>query len=65
MANDNIGVILKRMAKKAGTNLTEVCRRAEIPRQTIERWKNKEPKTIKLLKKLEETITIIKRENGR
>jgi hypothetical protein len=51
----NIVTTLKAQAAAAGTNLTEICRRANVPRQTVERWK-KEPKTIKLLRKLEAEI---------
>lgn len=51
----NIVTTLKAQAAAAGTNLTEICRRAKVPRQTVERWK-KEPKTIKLLRKLEAEI---------
>lgn len=52
----NIVQSLKIQAAAAGTNLTEVCRDANIPRQTIERWKNGEPKTIKILRAVEAAI---------
>lgn len=52
----NIVATLKAKAAAAGTNLTEICRRAGVPRQTVERWKE-EPKTIKLLRKLEDELT--------
>lgn len=51
----NIVTTLKAKAAAAGTNLTAICRDAGIPRQTVERWKS-EPKTIKLLRKLEAEI---------
>lgn len=49
----NIVTILKAKAAAAGTNITEICRRSGVPRQTVERWKNKEPKTLILLRSLE------------
>lgn len=49
----NIVTIWKSKAAAAGTNITEIARRAGVPRQTIERWKNEEPLTIKLLRKIE------------
>jgi hypothetical protein len=52
----NIVTILKAKAAAAGTNITEICRRAHVPRQTVERWKNEEPLTIKLLRKIESEI---------
>lgn len=52
----NIVTTLKAKAAAAGTNLTAICRAAGVPRQTVERWKNKEPKTIALLRKLEAEI---------
>lgn len=55
----NIVDTLKAKAAAAGTNLTAICREAGVPRQTIERWKE-EPKTIRLLRKLEAAIDAAK-----
>lgn len=52
----NIVKTLKVKAAAAGTNLTRICKNAGVPRQTVERWKNKEPKTITILRKLEAEI---------
>jgi precorrin-6x reductase len=52
----NIVTTLKAKAAAAGTNLTAICKKAGVPRQTVERWKNEEPKTIQLLRKLESAI---------
>jgi precorrin-6x reductase len=60
----NIVTTLKAKAVAAGTNLTAICRAANIPRQTVERWKT-EPKTIKLLRKLEDAIEKAKEENDK
>lgn len=52
----NIVLTLKAKCAAIGTNITQVCKEAGVPRQTIERWKVEEPKTIKLLRQIEETI---------
>lgn len=59
----NIVTTLKAQAVAAGTNLTEVCRRAGVSRTTVERWK-KEPKTIKLLRKIEGEIAKARAEHA-
>lgn len=53
----NVVQTLKAQCAAIGTNLTEVCREAGVPRQTPERWKVKEPMTIKILRKIEATIS--------
>lgn len=35
-----------------GISISELCRRAEVGRQTIEHWKNVEPKTLVIYDKL-------------
>lgn len=47
---------LKVKAASAGTNLTEVCREAKVKRQVVESWKDKDPKTIQILRRLEKVI---------
>jgi len=61
----NIVQSLKTKAAAAGTNLTEVCRVAGISRQTVERWKDEEPKTLQIIRKLEATIETLKKKNAR
>lgn len=51
---------LKSECEKLGVSLSEVCRRAGVDRSVIERWKKKEPKTVQILRRLEEAITDIK-----
>jgi precorrin-6x reductase len=60
----NIVTTLKAQAAAAGTNLTAICKKAGVPRQTVERWKNKEPKTFQLLRKLEAAIKEAKAKGG-
>lgn len=52
----NIVHTLKARCAAIGTNITQMCKNAHVPRQTIERWKVKEPKTIQLLRRVEEAI---------
>ena len=47
---------LQRRCDEAGTNLTEICREANIDRSSVERWKEKDPKSIQILKDLESVI---------
>jgi transcriptional regulator with XRE-family HTH domain len=60
----NIVQTLKIKAAAAGSNLTEICRRAGVNRQTVEQWKDDEPKTLKILRKIEAEIEKIKTENA-
>lgn len=53
---------LKIECVKAGTNLTEVCRRAGVHRTTVERWEKKLPKSFTALQALQNAIAEIKRE---
>lgn len=39
-------------AKNAGTNLTEVCRLANVDRSVVERWKGKNPKSLDIFNRL-------------
>lgn len=47
---------LKVKAAEVGSNLTEICVEADVPRSTVERWKTKTPNSIIHLKALEEAI---------
>lgn len=53
---ENIFDSLKVRCAQAGTNLTEVCKRAGVDRSSLERWKRKEPKTITIIRKIETEI---------
>lgn len=55
---------LKVACAEAGTTLTEVCRRAGIHRQAIERWEQREPHQFGQLRKLNQAISEIKAENA-
>jgi hypothetical protein len=43
-------------AKAAGSNLTEVCREAEISRTTPDRWRIKPPATVAIMAKLQRIV---------
>lgn len=47
---------LRAEAAAAGTNLTEVCREADVARQTPEQWKAGLPRSIKVLFTILQTI---------
>lgn len=48
----NIYATLNKLAAEAGTNLTQVCRDADVDRSILERWKSETPKTIKILDRI-------------
>lgn len=48
----NIYESLEKACRESGTNLTKVCRAAGVNRSTVQRWKEKEPNTIRLYRKL-------------
>jgi hypothetical protein len=52
----NIYETLKRKCKRAGTDLTQVCRDAGIDRSIPERWKKENPKTLDIVVKLLQAI---------
>ncbi len=56
MPETNIVHSLNMKAVAAGTNLTAVCRKAGVNRMTISKWKSREPKTLTILRKLEQAI---------
>lgn len=51
-------------AKKAGTSISELCRRANVDRSTPQRWKDNEPKTLQILNSLEAELDLIEQENN-
>lgn len=54
---------LKKKCAEAGTNLTEVCKIAGVDRSMLSRWRQREPKTLEILRKLELAIDKIRNEN--
>lgn len=49
---ENIYNSLEMLCRESGTNLTKACRAAGVNRSTVQRWKEKEPNTIRLYRKL-------------
>ena len=47
---------LKQRCREIGTSLSEICRIANVDRKTIQRWKTNEPKSITVLRQLEEVL---------
>lgn len=47
---------LEASAKAAGSNMTEVCREAQISRTTPDRWKQRPPATVALVAKLQKIV---------
>lgn len=48
----NIVQSLKIRCKHVGISLHEVCRLANVPRETLAKWEKEEPKTVKQIRKL-------------
>ena len=46
-------------AKKAGTSITELCRRAKVARSTPDRWRKIVPMTVVIITKLEDELADI------
>lgn len=44
-------------ARGAGSNLKEVCRRAGVNYQSVCNWKGRDPKSIQIYRRLDETLT--------
>lgn len=55
---------LEAQAKEAGSNLTEVCKRAGISRATPDRWTKGPPQTIILMDNMHKVIQNIRKEKG-
>jgi hypothetical protein len=53
---ENLSTSLEVECAKAGTNFTEVCKDAGINRSTVQRWKDKEPKTFIEIRKILQAI---------
>jgi len=50
---------LAERAKKAGTSIYKLCRDLNIPNQTMQNWKKKDPDSIATLRKFEDKLTEI------
>lgn len=60
---ENILTSLKLKCVEAGTNLTEVCRKAGVHRSVVDRWERELPKSFKTLELLTKAVEEIKAEN--
>lgn len=47
---------LKIRCVRAGTNLTKVCAEAGVNRQLLTKWEKEEPKSFKILRRLEAAL---------
>lgn len=56
---DNIYDEINAACKAAGTNLTKVCREANVDRSTLTRWKTEDPKSIRIYRRLLATISTV------
>lgn len=52
---------LKALCKDAGTNITAVCRKKKIRRGNIQRWSEGDPKSIAILRQMENGIAEVKK----
>ena len=53
---ENIVKSLKIRCVRSGTNLTQVCAEAGVNRQLLTKWEKEEPKTFRILRKLEAVL---------
>lgn len=49
---------LKIRCVRARTNITQLCKDAGVNRQLISKWEKEEPKTLRILRKLDEALRI-------
>ncbi len=47
---------IKERAEKIGMSISELCKRTEIHRTTLDHWSRKEPHTLELLQKIEQEL---------
>lgn len=59
---DNLAISLKQRCKASGITIKELCERAGVTTATLRNWEKEEPKTIRLAKKLEQTMEAIEQE---
>jgi len=55
---------LKERCEAAGTNLQEVCDRAGVARSTVQAWRNREPHTVEIIRRMETAIDAIRNEKN-
>jgi transcriptional regulator with XRE-family HTH domain len=48
--------IIKERAKLSGISLVQLCLKVGIARETLENWKEKEPKTLVILQKINDVL---------
>jgi len=48
--------MIKERAKLSGISLVQLCLRVGIARETLENWKEKEPKTLVILQKINDVL---------
>ncbi len=49
--------MIKERAKLSGISLVQLCLKVGIARETLENWKEKEPKTLVILQKINDVLT--------
>jgi transcriptional regulator with XRE-family HTH domain len=59
---DNLVISLKSRCKTAGITLKELCERAGVTTATIRNWQKEEPKTVRLMRQLQQTMAQIEKE---
>ena len=47
---------IKERAKRSGISLVQLCNQVGISRETLENWKEKEPKTLVILHKINKAL---------
>lgn len=52
MDYSNIYQSLQDLCTAAGTNITQICRDADVNRSILQSWKNENPKTLQILARL-------------
>ncbi len=52
--------IIEEKAKEAGVSLAELFRKADVPYNTIQNWRNQEPSAFQTVEKLNQTLEEIK-----
>lgn len=56
--------LIRERAKKAGTNITHLCRVSGVSRTTPERWEKRVPKSIGLIDQMMAALEEIERDNA-
>jgi len=62
---ENIIEQLEQDCKKNGTTITEVCRRADVSRSVVVRWKNETPKSFQIYWSLKNALNSIIQEQSK